>query len=351
MSTSNSLYGAHNPKSSKTKEISSSANLSFTSQLSSLIASSSGAQIASAHGRPRPSKSKSSIFTTHNKNTKKRAMADEEDSYATQKHKSQADLGGAVDEATLHRSKRRMEEKAKRYAEMKRGEYVGSDGRLADDRGLVDFDRKWAEKQARGGRSSDSSSDSDSSFEHDSDTEVKASETVEYEDEFGRLRTGTQAEASREARKQKAQTAAAEEAASFSARPQQPTNLIFGDTIQSSAFNPSEPVAAQMDKLAQNRDRSPTPPEDSHYDAGGEIRSKGVGFYGFSQDNEERKGQLEALERERRETERGKVERVERKERRKREIEERRAKIREQRGVKQAEAFLEGLGEELAREG
>ncbi|MCJ1301461.1 hypothetical protein MMC08_004261, partial [Hypocenomyce scalaris] len=75
MASNTSLYGVPRPKSSsKTKEISSSSSLAFTSQLSSLLVQTSTTY--SKTGRARPSKAKSDTFTAHNKNTKKRAAAD-----------------------------------------------------------------------------------------------------------------------------------------------------------------------------------------------------------------------------------------------------------------------------------
>ena len=335
-----SLYGLPYPKPSKaTKEISSSTSLAFTSQLASLIAKPTAASNTSA-GRPRPAKSKSDIFTAHNRNTKKRAAKDL-DGDRPSSVQTQADIG-AVDSATLHRSKRKMEEKARLYSAMKRGDYVppGGDG-ARDERGLVDFDRKWAEDEAAGRAANyETSSDSDNG---DSEEDM-----VDYEDEFGRQRRGTRAEAARVERRSKAQAYAVEEADRFSARPTQPSALIYGDTVQTAAFNPDEPIAAQMETLARKRDRSMTPPDEVHYDANGEVRSKGVGFYSFSRDKEGRQKEMEALERERVETERGRNEREARKEKRRAEIEARRTLIREKRGEKQADHFLDGLMGEIA---
>lgn len=335
------LYGLPRPKSTKTtKEISSSTSLAFTSQLASLISKPSAGHSTST-GRPRPAKSKSDIFTAHNKNAKKRAAKDLLDDARPSSVQTQADIGG-VDSATLHRSKRKMEEKARLYAAMKRGDYVPPGGDEArDERGLVDFDRKWAEDEATGrGVNYETSSGSDNGGSED--------EMVDYEDEFGRQRRGTRAEAAREERRRKAQAHAAEEPDRFSARPAQPNALIYGDMVQTAAFNPDEPAAAQMETLARKRDRSMTPPEEVHYDANGEVRSKGVGFYSFSRDKEGRQKEMEALERERAETERGRKEREARSKKRKLEVEARRKLIREKRGQKQADSFLGGLMGETA---
>ena len=231
-----------------------------------------------------------------------------------------------------------MEEKARLYASMKRGDYVPPiDGRVnKEENALVDFDRKWAEDQEAGREANYQTSSDDGG---DSEEE----EMVEYEDEFGRQRRGTRAEAARELRMRNAQAYAKEELSQYSARPDRPDNLIYGDTVQAAAFNPDEPIAAQMENLARKRDRSMTPPEEVHYDASKEVRSKGVGFYNFSKDSEGRKKEMEALERERADTERVRREKEERKEKKKREIEERTRIIANKRGEKLADRFLDSL--------
>jgi hypothetical protein len=141
MSSDTGLYGIRKPKNTP-KEISSSTSLAFASTLSGLLSNSAPSQ---KPGRPRPSKNKSDIFTSHNKNTKKRAARDLEDDGHAQVHKANI---GAVDESVLHRSKRKMEEKAKQYSAMKRGDYVGGGENEGD--GLIDFDRKWADDERSG---------------------------------------------------------------------------------------------------------------------------------------------------------------------------------------------------------
>ena len=95
-----------------------------------------------------------------------------------------------------------------------------------------------------------------------------------------------------------------------------------------------------MADLAKKRDRSATPPEELHYDANAEVRTKGTGFYSFSKDAEGRRREMEALEKERLQTEKERTEREARKEKKRQEIEERRKKIAEQRSKVQADRFL-----------
>ncbi|KAJ9649655.1 hypothetical protein H2199_000433 [Coniosporium tulheliwenetii] len=301
-----SLYGIPRPKKASGKEISSSTTLAFTSQLSTLIASSTSTTNRSSTGRARPKKD--DIFATHNKGSRKRALKDLDDVCFEQKHSTSSD---ALDAATYHRSKRKMEEKARLYAAMKRGDVEDVDEKYA-----VDFDRNEAEN-----------------------------EVVEYTDEFGRTRRGTKAEAAREERRKKA--AAADEPDRFTARSAAPSNIIYGDTVQAAAFNPDVTIAEQMAALAAKRDKEVTPPPDEHFDGSKEIRTKGTGFYQFSADKEMRAREMEALEKERAETERAREERDRRKEERKREVEEKRKAIKEKRGKVQADRFLDSLGDAL----
>lgn len=292
---SENLYGSKRPTKIKGKEISSSNSLAFTSSLASLISSSSSKTPAAS--KPKPTKGKGDLFTAHNKNVKKRAAKDLEDE-SGQTHKTRDDIG-SVATAELHRSKRRMEEKVRLYNAMKRGEYVTrNDG--FDDRGLVDFDRKWAEKQY-------DKDDSDHTASGDSDD--GDDEEIEYLDEFGRLRKGSKKQAEKEERRSRIEAAALQDAEQFAAHPKAPTNVIYGDAIQHQAFNPERTIAEQMADLAKKRDKSATPPPDTHFDATAEVRTKGTAFYNFSHDAEERRKEMEALEQTRLETERIRKER------------------------------------------
>jgi hypothetical protein len=337
------LYGTPRPKHVPKSTIGSSTSHSFASSLSSLIAAPSKKDHTTS-ARPRPSKpSKDDLFSKPNKGAKKRAAADiSQGSLASSEQKHKTDLG-TVDYDTLHRSKRKMEEKSRLYAAMKRGDYVPPKKNGINDveaGPLVDFDRKWAEAEADGKtREYDTTSDDGGDSEEE--------ELIEYTDEFGRTRKGTRAEVAREQRRNRIATSATQELADMSGRPDMPQGVIFGDTIQASAFNPDAAITAAMEELATKRDRSATPPEETHYDATKEVRSKGVGFYQFSRDNDTREKEMQNLAREREETERQEKEREERKEKKRKEIEERKQKIKKKRGEKQVDGFLRSLEGEL----
>lgn len=326
--TDSHLYRPAVAAQKKRKEITTtSSSTNFTSTLSSLISSSSTRP--ADRGRPRPSKSKQDIFSSHNKGAKARAKKDLVDIADSRSRVGQQDIGG-VDEATLALSKRKLAEKAKRYKELKSSNYVPE-----DDNSLIEWDRKWVENPDQ---YDSSSSDSESEID---DTNPDANKIVEYEDEFGRLRKGTVLEKERHERMMKNRALGAEELERISARPAMPENLIVGPTIQVHAFNPDLETERKMEELAKKRDKSPTPPPAAHYDASKEIRSRGTGFYQFSQDEEVRKEQLRSLEAEREETERLRKEREEEQKKRKREEEEMERRGKAKRAKQIADSFLE----------
>ncbi|EED19704.1 conserved hypothetical protein [Talaromyces stipitatus ATCC 10500] len=364
-SKDSSLYGIQRPKQGASKkDTTSSSTLAFTSHLSSLISKdaasatpssssssktkSDGGSYTFARGRARPSKSaKPDLFSIHNKGALKRAAKDEA--------AGEDENIGAVDAITLQRSKRRMEEKADLYENLRKGHHLVDGSSSENDDGgddymsrlrrkernaLVDFDRKWVEDEEK----KEEARDDDEEDDDENDDGIGT--LVDYEDEFGRTRRGTRAEAAHAARlRRQAQggttTTVDEEDRS---RPSRPSNLIYGETIQAHAFNPDAVVASQMAYLASKRDRSATPPESLHYDAEAEVRTRGTGFYKFSKDAKEREKEMHDLLSVRRETEKEREERRRRKAERDRVKEERRAKIRELRGKRQAEKFLDGLG-------
>lgn len=352
-SDQNSLYGKPRSKSSKAQELPSSSTLAFTSQLSSLISQGSN---TSSHGRPRPSKApKSDIFSRHNKGAQKRAAADlEEDEHhvAKQVHQQSRDIG-TVDDATLHRSKRRMEEKVRMYEDMKKGLYLAGDSsddegtgrdrsrpedylarlRRKEKEGLVDFDSKWADEERK---LQEGSEEEEEEEEGDDNASV-----ISYEDELGRSRRGTRAEAARAARAKEEE----EQGRSMQERwrPNRPENLIHGETVQAEAFNPEANVASQMAHLASRRDRSATPPEQMHYNADGEVRNRGTGFYAFSRDETERQKQMEELKQARQETQRQRERLSARAAERQATIDDRRRQVKELRSKRLAARFLNTL--------
>lgn len=312
------LYGQRVPKKQK-RDANLSSSLDFTAQLTSLISNA-----PSTTGRPRPSKTKT---------RQDKPSSQHDDHVPGSKGKLALKTTRSEEEAEQQaRAQRRLEDKARLYAAMKRGDYVAKEGEAAP---LVDFDRKWADRHGDDGYASSTSSSSDGQDERDDD------EIIEYEDEFGRLRQTTRAEKERMERRQRRGLLGAEELERMSARPAAPAQLIHGDAIQSMAFAADDPD--KMAELARKRDRSATPPEARHYNADAEVRTKGTGFYKFSKDEETRQREMDSLGEERRATEALRQEREEKVRARKREIERRRRDMADRRAQRQADSFLDGL--------
>ncbi|KAI0816138.1 hypothetical protein GGR55DRAFT_625458 [Xylaria sp. FL0064] len=352
------LYGQRPAKKQK-KEIPLSSSLAFTSQLSSLItAPSAGTSstpsisegVGKSSGRPRPSKNKDDIFSSIKAKRKpgpssdtneSRTTAPSNDSKIRLKHVHNTE----EEKQDFARARRKMEEKARLYAAMKRGDYIAKENEAAP---LVDFDRKWAEHHPEDEEKRYSSSGEDNESSDNDGGAAPETEMIEYQDEFGRTRTGTRAEVERQRRRAARSALGASELADMAAVPTaRPANLIYGDAIQTAAFNPEADTLDAMASLAAKRDRTPTPPPDTHFDGRAEIRTKGTGFYQFSRDEEKRRAEMESLMAERANTERVRSEREAEKERRRREIEERRRKIGARRAEKLAENFLDGLAGEM----
>lgn len=325
------LYGQRPPKKQK-RDAALSSSLDFTAQLTSLMSNQPATEATQARARPQKER-KDDIFRASKAKSQNRR---EDDGKLVLK-----ETAGTEEEAQERaRARRRMEDKARLYAAMKRGDYVAKGNEAAP---LVDFDRKWAEDAEGKGKDGDDTSTDDSGDGDDDEDEddARGREMVEYEDEFGRVRHVTRAEKEKLERRARRGLLGAEELERMTARPSAPENLIVGDTVQSLAFNPDAPD--EMEALARKRDRSATPPEMKHYDADAEIRTKGVGFYKFSRGEEARKGEMQSLAEERERTEARRREREEQKEARRQEMERRRREMAERRAKKQADSFLEGL--------
>lgn len=310
------------------------SSIDFSVQLTSLMSTPPTAMSASA--RPRPSHTKGEIFAGAKRNRLRDVSKAASASLAHNSLNLREPLGTEEEASDLAHTRRKMEEKARIYLAMKRGDYVAKENDMAP---LIDFDRKWAEAEAEAGHGDSSSSGSES--EDDENENIRDTEYIEFEDEFGRLRRGTRADKERMERQRRRGRLGADELERMSARPTAPAKLLYGDAIQTMAFTPDDPE--KMAELARKRDRSATPPDLKHYDADSEIRTKGAGFYKFSKDEETRTKEFRSLEEERIRTETIRKERGESMEARRRDIEQRRKDIEARRALKMADNFLEGL--------
>ncbi|KAF8899941.1 hypothetical protein CPB84DRAFT_1680805 [Gymnopilus junonius] len=217
-------------------------------------------------GIKRPDK-KPSVWARQNKGVSARAIRDIELEEVTK--------------PTLDSARATLERKAKIYEKLRKGKTGG----LSDvqyDALLVDFDSGTAMSKYYEADSAD----------EDESLRVPVPPTdddpiVEYEDEFGRIRTARRSEVPRNLRTDLEETHNADRAAG------NPVNHF-------PTYQPSEEHLAEIAKAFSEENN----PLNIHYDASREVRAKGAGFYQFSADEETRKAQLEELKASREETER-----------------------------------------------
>ncbi|KAL1744101.1 hypothetical protein HDZ31DRAFT_39438 [Schizophyllum fasciatum] len=209
-----------------------------------------------AGGVKRPEK-KSSAWLRANKGVKSRAERDLQME--------------AIDRPTLESSRAKLEEKARMYEKLKRGQTAGLDAAHYDAL-LVDFDAKGYEAH---------SDDEDESLTVPRRPDEQSDPVVEYVDELGRTRTARKSEVPREFMYQFEEGGAEDSDEDLVIR--NPEGFF-------PTYHPTEERVAQIEKEFAEQTRV-----EGHYDARGENRAKGAAFYAFSQDEEERKRQMEEL--------------------------------------------------------
>ncbi|GAA5972038.1 hypothetical protein JCM11641_002466 [Rhodosporidiobolus odoratus] len=252
------------------------------------------------------------------------------------------------------RIKQQLERKAAIYDKIRKGKTGGLN---EDQIGslLVDFDRKTYDNPDASSDESDAASDVDESLTvpsrpahaHDDDDDdepgarLPHDPLVEFTDEFGRTRLIPRSEVPRGAPfRDPAATEGPQyqEAGDHAPSAFQPgegpaaSNVIYGDQTSFPVYAPDPAVLAQR---AATLAAAAAAPLVSHYDSTQENRTRGAGFYQFSGNEDERAAQMEALQKERAETERKRAEREQEgdlvKKGRAREKEERKRKIEEKR--------------------
>ncbi|KAF5371861.1 hypothetical protein D9615_009564 [Tricholomella constricta] len=186
-----------------------------------------------------------------------------------------------VSKPTLESARAALERKAKIYEKLRKGKTGGLNDKQYDAL-LVDFDSKQA--------SDHFDSDSDDVDESVNLARPLGNENdpmVEYEDEFGRIRTARRSEVPREL------APAPEEE-----RDEDEDIIIRNPTNHFPVYEPSAERIAEI-AAAHAEENNPL---NIHYDAGSENRAKGAGFYQFSGDEETRRRQMEELKAARDET-------------------------------------------------
>ncbi|KAI9497431.1 hypothetical protein BDB00DRAFT_881657 [Zychaea mexicana] len=201
-----------------------------------------------------------------------------------------------VDSQSYARSREALERKAKIYEEMRTR--ARRDDESEDEEALIDFDRKfWEEYNKRSRKSTDS--DDDRSKDSNNDDDDDDDPWVEYEDDFGRTRTVR--------------------------RSQVPARSPSPSPSRSPSRSPSPPPMPR--EHVGYADRASI----RHYDAKQENRTRGVGFYQFATDDEQRTEQMERLKQMREETEAARRNKQTVAERRKAAIQKNADKVRERR--------------------
>ncbi|KAK0500537.1 hypothetical protein EDD18DRAFT_832355 [Armillaria luteobubalina] len=253
---------AHAAK-SKAKGISASSFLDLKAEL----AKKEGEFSRNAASGKKPSKpeKKPTIWARKNKGVNNRAARDIELE--------------AVSKPTLESARAALERKAKIYDKLRKGKSGGLSEKQFDAL-LVDFDYKSPEWE-------DDEDDIDESLTvpHAPDDNDPI---IEYEDEFGRVRTAPRSEVPREL----LPGARTEEV-------DEDEDIIIRNPVNHfPIYTPSADRVAEIEKMHAEENN----PLGVHYDATSEVRAKGAGFYQFSGDEETRQRQMEELRAVREET-------------------------------------------------
>ncbi|KAG6816380.1 hypothetical protein H0H93_008148 [Arthromyces matolae] len=187
----------------------------------------------------------------------------------------------AISKPTLESARAALERKAKIYEKLQKGKTGGLSDKQYDAL-LVDFDSK-----AVSGHYESDSDDVDESVELARPiTNEEDDPIIEYEDEFGRIRTARRSEVPRTF------TEPAKE-------PDDDEDIIIRNPVNH--FPIYEPTVERVAEIAAKYAEENNP-LNIHYDASRENRAKGAGFYQFSGDEETRRRQMEELKTAREET-------------------------------------------------
>ena len=300
---------------------------------------------------------KEDVFTRNPRGNKKRThdqISDEKEGGLGQKHSTTSDT---LDEEEEQRRKRKMEEKARLYDDLKRGYVDDKEGKYN-----VDFDRKWAEAKDRGENPEDEVSDRE---DQDDDNEL-----VDYVDEFGRNRRMTKREVAKAERMKKRDEELEKEREEMSVRPKMPDKLIYGDYIQTQAFdyNRYEKEFAAAKERYENVDShfgahgvsiydGQYPGKRWYFDKQQDPRLRtgyGTGFFQFSHKEDERKAQMDELEKTHQDALKAQKEKEQQdmyKAERAKAEDAKRNRIAKMRAEKQAKRFLLGLEKEMREKG
>ncbi|KAF1805824.1 hypothetical protein V8B55DRAFT_1488411 [Mucor lusitanicus] len=183
-----------------------------------------------------------------------------------------------VQSDVLQRSREQLEKKARLYEAMRSGEALDAYDEEQDEekKPLVDFDRKYFQERdlERQKEAAAAAAAQKKRKRHDDDDD-EDDPWVEFEDEFGRTR--------------------------IIRRSELPSTEQRHRSDDSDYDSEEEEKKAYL--VAQQRYKAADRSNMNHFEADREIRTKGVGFYQFSKDEQERQAQMAKLNRLRAETE------------------------------------------------
>ncbi|KIK95423.1 hypothetical protein PAXRUDRAFT_140684 [Paxillus rubicundulus Ve08.2h10] len=179
-----------------------------------------------------------------------------------------------VSKVTVESARAALERKAKVYEKLRKGKSGGLSEKQYSAL-LVDFDSKDIDHY-----SSDSDDVDESLTVPTKPGEEEDDPIIEYEDEFGRLRTSRRSEVPRH----------------LLPRSQNEDEVDDADVIHNPVgFYPVYEPSAERIQAVEEEFAEAENPLSAHYDASKEVRAKGAAFYQFSADEETRKQQMEEL--------------------------------------------------------
>ncbi|KAJ2936662.1 hypothetical protein H1R20_g431, partial [Candolleomyces eurysporus] len=193
----------------------------------------------------------------------------------------------AISKPTLESARAVLERKAKIYEKLKKGKSGGLSEAQYNSL-LVDFDAAGPPDNYE-----PDSDDVDESLTVPKGPDDERDPIVEYEDEFGRLRTARRSEIPRHLLPREQQEPDADD-----------DIVIYNPEGHFPVYVPSEERMQEIEKKYAEENN----PLAAHYDSTRENRAKGAGFYQFSADEETRKAQMEELKASRMETEKARQE-------------------------------------------
>jgi hypothetical protein len=194
--------------------------------------------------------------------------------------------------AQLDATRRALERKAAIYHKLKSGATGGLDEEAMQD-SLIDWDRKAYQQQDANSYSSseeDAEENANASLNEKNDaTDSDEDPMTEYEDDLGRMRRVRRSRVPRSSLRDQQQKNEEEYDESL---------ISYGPSTSFPVYQPDP--AALHSRSQEGYKRKGT----DHFDAQFEKRYRGAGFYQFSQDEETRRKQMEAIKEDRDETER-----------------------------------------------